>query len=266
MKFWMMVALAACGPKEPPAAGTGSTTPGSGSQPQLGEAAPPRPAVAKFPDLQPDHAVILADAPGGKVAFTLADNTTSELADGTIVEAHDEQFGESTVSSHGRTGTVALTHVIGSGAVHPAPSGVFAVLTPALGCGDYCHLAVWLVEGLNGRRWEISDNTVLPAVAWRADGKALAVDAGPGVAVIELPSGKQLEMFEDTHSPAYAPNGTLYLRGPDWEVFEVAGGKTKRVGQGVKLKLDYPMPAFPVKFDASGTWQLNDEEKPTKKK
>jgi hypothetical protein len=264
MKIWMVVALAACGAKEPSAAASGSTTPGSGSQPEPGEA-PPKPAVAKFPDIQPDHALILADTPGGKVTFTLADKTTSELADGTIVEEHHEQFGESTVSSHGRTGTVELTHVIGSNAVYPAPSGVFAVLTPALGCGDYCHLAVWLVEGLNGRRWKISDNTVLPTVAWRADGKAVAVDAGPGVAVIELPSGKQLEMFEDTHSPAYAPNGTLYLRGPDWEVFEVADGKTKRVGQGVKLKLDYPMPAFPVKFDASGKWQLSDEEKPTKK-
>jgi hypothetical protein len=103
-------------------------------------------------------------------------------------------------------------------------------------------------------------------VAWRADGKAVAVDAGPGVAVIELPSGKQLDMFEDTHSPAYAPNGTLYLRGPNSEVFEVADGKPKKVGQGLKLKLDYPMPAFPVTFDASGKWQLSDEEKPTKKK
>jgi hypothetical protein len=131
MKIWMVVALAACGAKEPSAAGSGSTTPGSSSQPEPGEA-PPKPAEAKFPDTQPDHALILADTPGGKVTFTLADKTTSELADGTIVEEHYEQFGESTVSSHGRTGTVELTHVIGSGAVYPAPSGVFAVLTPAL--------------------------------------------------------------------------------------------------------------------------------------
>ena len=49
-------------------------------------------------------------------------------------------------------------------------------------------------------------------------------------------------------------------------MFEVVDGKTRRVGQGVKLKLDYPMPASPVKFDASGRWQLSDEERPAKKK
>ena len=257
MKIWTVVVLAACGAKEPTA-----------PAPQPAEAPKPaeRPAVAKFPDIQMDHALILADKPGGKVAFTLADGTKSELADGTIVEEHYEQFGESSVTSNGKTGSVELEHVIGFGTVHPAPSGDFAVLTPALGCGDYCHLAVWLVEGLNGRRWKISDNTVLPMVAWRPDGKAVAVDAGPGVAVIELPSGKQLAIYDDTHSPAYAPNGTLYLRGPNAEVFEVVAGKPNKVGQGTKLKLDYPMPAFPVKFDASGKWQLEDDEKPTKTK
>jgi len=260
MKIWMVVVLAACGAKESPPSTVGSSAAGSQAKPVE------PPAVAKFPEIQMDHALILADKPGGKVAFTLANGTTSELADGTIVEFHYAQFEASTVTSNGKTGTVELEHVIGFGTVHPAPTGVFAVLTPALGCGDYCHLAVWLVEGVNGRRWKISDNTVLPMVAWRADGNAVAVDAGQGVAVIELPSGKQLAMFDGTHSPAYAPNSTLYLRGADAEVFEVVAGTPKKVGQGVKLKLDYPMPAFPVTFDASGKWQLGDDEKPTKKK
>ena len=260
MKIWTVVVVAACGAKEPTMPGAGS-----GSQPADAPKAAERPAVTKFPEIQVDHALILADKPGGKVALTLADGTTSELADGTIVEEHYEEFGESSVTSNGKTGSVELEHVIGFGTVHPAPSGDFAVLTPALGCGDYCHLAVWLVEGLNGRRWKISDNTVLPMVAWRPDDKAVAVHAGPAVAVIELPSGKRLAMYDDTHSPAYAPSGTLYLRGPDAEVFEVVAGKPNKVGQGKKVKLDYPMPSFPVKFDASGKWQLEDDEKPTKK-
>jgi hypothetical protein len=255
MKIWMVVVLAACGAKEAP--------PAPGSQ---AKAVEPKPAPAKFPEIPMDHALILADTPGGKVPFTLADGTKSELADGTIVEFHYAQFDASTVTSNGKTGTVELEHVIGSGTVHPAPSGVFAVLTPALGCGDYCRLGVWLVEGLTGRRWKISDNTILPMVAWRADGNAVAVDAAQGVEVIELPSGKQLAMFDDTHSPAYAPNSALYLRGPEAEVFEVVAGQPKKVGQGVKLKLDYPMPSFPVTFDANGKWQLDDIEKSTKPK
>jgi hypothetical protein len=250
MKIWMVVALAACGSKEPPPRGEGPLT-------NAVEAKPP----AKFPEIPMDRALILADTLGGKVVFTLADGAKSELADGTIVEDHFSQFDASTVTFDGKTGTVEREHVIGFGAVQRAPSGVFAVLTPALGCGDYCHLAVWLVEGLNGRRWKITDNEVIPQVAWRADGKAVAVDAGDGVDVIELPSGKQLLRFVYTHSPAYSPSGTLYVRGPDAEVYEIADDAPKKVGQGVKLKLDYPMPAFPVTFDASGKWKFADFDK-----
>jgi hypothetical protein len=270
MKTWIVIAVAACGSKDTPP----SPAAASGSAPATAatvDAAPPAPAAAKLPEIATDHALILADKPGGKVAFTLDGGAKTELADGTIVdqtEAPHEDMAH--VTSGGKAGNAPAEHVVAGDSVHRAPKGAFAIVTPSVGCGDYCHAAVWLVDGMTGGRWKLTDNSVNPQVAWRADMTAVAVDAGEdGVAVIELPSGKVLAKLAHTYSPAYAPNGTLYLRGPGHEVYEVVDGKPKKVGKGKKPKVEegeYEQPPDPVTFDASGKWQLGDDEQPTPKK
>src|SRR5262245_22984781 len=188
MKTWIVIAVAACGSKESapsPAAGSGSAPPAAI------DAAPAPPAAAKLPEITTDHALIVADKPGGKVAFTLDDGTKTELADGTIVDQTEGPHEDMAhVTAGGKAGNAPAEHVIPGEAVHRAPKAAFAILAPGVGCGDYCHAAVWLVDGMTGGRWKLTDNAVNPQVAWRADVTAVAVDAGEGVAVIELPSGK----------------------------------------------------------------------------
>jgi len=268
MHRWIVVAAAACGSKESaPSAAQGSGS--SAAPPPAAIDAAPAPA-AKLPEIAADHAMILADKPGGKVAFTLEGGAKAELADGTIVEQTEAPHEDGArVTSGGKTGIAPADHVLGQSTIQAAPKGAFAVATPLVGCGDYCHAAVWLLDGMTGGRWKLTDDAVNPQVAWRPDMTAAAIDAGEALDVIALPSGNVLAKLAHLYSPSYAPDGTLYARGPEHEVFQIVDGKPKQVGKGKKPKLEegeYPMPPDPVTFDAAGKWQLADDEKVTPKR
>lgn len=234
------------------------------------------PAVAKpLPKLGAGQGLIVTDPAGGALAFKLDDGTASTVPDGAVVEVLDsvaiEDAGElRRVRYAGKQGSVAVANVVialdSPGAFTgdaTSPDGSFRVVTIGIGCGDFCHAAMWLLHGAE-QHWKLSDNVAGPVLTWRRDGRALAYDSGEGVAIVELPSGKRVRLLEDVASPAYAPTGALYVRNLAGAVLEVGtDGAMSKAGQGTAATADetgMTESPRPVRFDARGKWQLPDGE------
>jgi hypothetical protein len=281
---------AACGAKDPgpPAGGSGGApSAGSGSAAAVAaadagaavDAAAVSTAADKLPEIKEGYGLVVTDPAGGTLPMTMDDGKTYAIADGTLVEITDRVDGslkdETTpIAVAGKRGRVATANMIttydGAAVTGKArsPKDDFLLVTVAIGCGDFCHAALWLLNGPK-RHWKVSDNVVLPVIAWRPDNGELAFDNGGVIAIVELPSGKPLPSLEaegsPVVSPAYSPSGTLFVRNDDAAVFEVAGGKLKKVGQGKKPKRDeegMSESPQPVEFNAKGEWKLPDGEKP----
>jgi hypothetical protein len=289
---------AACGSKDPGLpAGTSGGAPlaGSGSAPVVAapavaaadagaavDAAAVVPEADKLLPIEEGHGLVVTDPAGGTLPMTMEDGKTYAIADGTLVEITGRARGSlndqtTQISVAGKHGRVAIANVItaydGPAVTGKAtsPKGDFMLVTVAVGCGDFCHAALWLLNGPK-RHWLVSDNVVLPIVAWRPDNGELAFDNGGVVAVVALPSGNRLPALEaggpPVVSPAYSPSGTLFVRTDDAAVLELVGGKLKQVGQGRKPKRDEDGTSespLPVKFDASGRWKLPDDEQPARR-
>jgi len=238
-------------------AGSGSDGSGAGS------ASAARELPAKLPE---DSGVVLADAPGGTVTLTVDGGGEVQLPDGTIV-THSEWPGEAPdsrdelvhVSHAGKQGTIAsrflFTEIVRS------PGGDFAMVTAEVGCGDYCHLAVMLIHGM-AERWKLFE-AVRPFPAWRPDGKAVAIGGDGELVIVELPSGAVIAKSDKFMSPAYAADGTLYVRNGDYAVFTFDGTKGKRVAKGKAPELmegEMDPGPVPVEFGKDGTWMLPSEE------
>jgi hypothetical protein len=275
---------AACHSKDPGSAG--SAAPGSGAAGSGGTAAAVAaidagtadaavtPVAEKLPEIKEGYGLVVTDPAGGTLRFTMDDGKTSDLPDGTMVqiaERPEDDVHEETqhVSIGGKHGSVPIENVITSyGDPARSPKGDFLLVMVAVGCGDFCHAALWLLNGPK-RHWMLSDNVVLPVIAWRPDNGALAFDNGGVVRVVELPSGKRVQDLTTKSSPivspAYAPSGTLYVRNDDGAVYEGAGSTLKKVGKGKKPKHEedeMDQSPQPVEFDDQGAWTLPDSEKP----
>lgn len=198
-------------------------------------AAEPVPVFSIAAPLAPTAAVILAETPGVRVTMRPESGPALSLADGERVTYVEESTsvgaGDSlaTVEARGVRGTVPNARVITEERLHRAPSGGAAVFAAVFFCGDLCHGEVWLLDAA-GRRTRITDNAGPEVVvAWRPDGARVAVGSY-GLFVVR-PDDARAEPIPDFTAPAYAPDGTLFVRGEterDDGVFELLEGAAPR--------------------------------------
>jgi hypothetical protein len=270
-RILVVAVLAACSrkPDEAPKAEPPPPTPKPAPAADAGVAPAPDASVAATPPPADDNvwivadkqSVALAEEPGGTVEIALDDGKTDQLPDGTaVVETPKPADSKADGTYHVTAGN---THGVIDSHRTPAdyrvsPDKTWAVVRFETQCGDVCFGAVWLVHGKK-QRWKLFDSAVTTRAAWTTD--EAAVDDTRDTVIVQLPSGMVKRKLEGYLSPAYAPDGTLYLRDMKFGVFTVHGddkpkkvGKTKGVSEPAEPGTYDPGPE-PVEFDASGKWK-----------
>lgn len=207
------------------------------------------------------YGMLLAATAGGKVTLTLSGGKTEQLADLTIVKVGDQATGESmAVEAGGKQGTVLNREVVFDSDIQRSPKGDFAVVTPLVECVDTCDHEAWLVHG-SVKRSLVLEHTVDTAAAWDPQGTNVAVGGGHKLVLIKLPSGEVLSETDGYVGPAYAPDGTLYVRDENFGVFTFANEKAKKVGKGKRPKVpdgEFPADPKPVTFGPDGKFKTVD--------
>ena len=139
--------------------------------------------------------------------------------------------------------------------LHRSPDRKWAVFSAATNCEAFCAGNGWLFgPGVRLRLTNDGFGTDT-AVAWRADGKQVAIGSGR-LFLVSLPDASPSQSDGFT-APAYAPDGRLYVRGTGTEratsdaVFEwTPGGKPRKV---------LAMPGMPPASEG-GDWDRGDPE------
>jgi hypothetical protein len=201
------------------------------------DAAAPAPDAAAAPaaflpaKLDAKQGVLFAASAGGTVEAKTADGGTKALADGTVVEITEvreaemgDDAGAIAITSGGVAYTVGVHEVLREDALRRSADGALAVFHVITSCGDLCHSSAWVVAA-DGKRAALGDGVADLAVAWRPDGTELAVGSG-GLWLVGLPE-LAVRPVEGYTAPAYAPDGTLYVRDHDGSAFTGAGGADK---------------------------------------
>jgi len=209
--------------------------------------------------LEVGSAVVKTDPRGGRVIATGGSGVASiELADdtvGTWLEEDDVNFeigGQRVRVPEGN-----LLEIVGT-----SPDGAFAVALPNHSeCTDICTWGSWLLHGPS-QRWELTPGVYHRDFAWHPASTVLAFGSEQGLLVVELPSAT-ITRFEAYTAPAYAADGTLYVRGlEDWHVYKLVDGKATRVATGKRptpydVELHHPQP---VKLAPDGTMTVPSYE------
>ncbi|HEY4177957.1 MAG TPA: hypothetical protein VGM90_14015 [Kofleriaceae bacterium] len=204
--------------------------------------------------------ILLAKTAGGKITLTRDDGKTEDLADGTDVKVTGYgNFETAVVNTGDKHGRVATDRIVINDEIQRSPKGDFAVVRTEIECVDLCAGQVWLVHG-TVTRWRVFEMSTFPNATWHPQGTSVAVGGDGVLAVIGLPSG-EVEYQSDAYmAPAYAPDGTLYVRDENFGIFTFIDGKAKKVGKGKKPKqLDdelAPRPQ-PVTFGADGKLRID---------
>lgn len=274
----LFVVGAACGKKDGAgnSAGSGSApaAPGSGSGSAMADAstaavtadaaagsgAGSAAAGAAAPAGKTEDGILLAETAGGKITLTLEDGKTEQVADGTNVRVTGYGNFETVVVNTGtKQGRVVTDRVVIDDEIQRSPKGDFALVRTEIDCVDLCWGQVWLVHG-TVTRWRVLDRATLPNAAWHPQGTNVAVGGNGVLAVIALPSGEVLHESEEYMAPAYAPDGTLYVRDENFGVLKFLDGKAKKVGKGKKpkqLEDEFAPHPQPVTFEADGKLKID---------
>jgi hypothetical protein len=194
------------------------------------------------------------DAPGANgQGRSIADGAEVSIKAAREVEMGDSDEATVDVIAEGETLTLPAARVLREGNLTRAPDGSFAVFDVIESCGDLCHTAIYLVAR-DGRRVRLGGGVVDLVVAWRSDGKEVAIGSG-SLWIVSLPALAVRQLPEYT-APAYSPDGTLYVRDQHGSAFTV----------GAKVELKWRAPPSPppeegdhgaddpppVRFDAAG--------------
>jgi hypothetical protein len=187
----------------------------------------PAPAAQFLPSrLEANQGVLFAVEAGGTIEARTGDGATKSLNDGSVVEIKDireAEMGDADSSveivSDGVTYTVGVAQVLREDSLTRSPDGAFAVFHVIVTCGDLCHSTGYVVTSA-GKRVLLGDGVVDLAVAWRKDGKELAVGSG-ALWIVSL-SDLAVRKLEEYTAPAYAPDGTLYVRDHEGSAYILA--------------------------------------------
>ena len=160
---------------------------------------------------------VFSDKPGGAVAGKVG-RKRIRLHDGDPVQFVDDNsgigMGEDTFAEvvfNEQRVTVPNQNIILEDRLSRSPDGNWAVFSSFVSCVDFCYASGWLL-GAN-TRIRLAERSFGPdlTVAWRSDGKEVAVGSR-GLYLVSLPDGKVTSSSEFT-SPTYAPSGRLFVRG-----------------------------------------------------
>jgi hypothetical protein len=261
MKRFVLLVLfvVACAKKKeapPPAVASGS--PAVAVTVDAAPAAEPAAKAELLPaKLGEKDGIVFSDKQGEKVTATVKGQSVL-IPDGTKVEVVGEEepmagSGEDTsvtVKYEGKEVKLPADRVLREGLLKRSPDGKHAVFTVITSCGDLCHAVMYLVSA-DGRRTKLAESGQDLNVAWTAD----KVAVGNGGLWIATLADHAVKHLEDYTSPAYSPEGVLYVRNYEGVAFKVEGDKPTQVWKP-KKKRKHPQsdeepdedPA-PVKFE-----------------
>ncbi len=230
---FVVLIVVACSKKQEPPPPSGS---GSGSSVAVSpmDAAPTLPAAttellpAKLTDKQ---GVVFAEQQGDQVTATVKGQSVM-IPDGTKVEiAAEKDVGVGgadeasvTVKFEGQEVELKADRVLLEGALKRSADGKHAVFTVITACGDVCHTAIYLLS-VDGKRTKLGEGGPDTTVAWTAD----KVAVGNGDLYIATLANHEVKSLPDYTSPAYSPDGVLFVRNHDGVAFKVEGDKPTQV-------------------------------------
>jgi hypothetical protein len=241
MKRFVLVLLVvvACSKKKeaPPA-----PAPASGSAVATAPADAAAPAAAKT-ELLPaklgeKEGVVFSEKAGEQVTASfkgqsvmIPDGTKVEVAAEKEVGVGDQEDASVTVKFDGKDVELEADRVITEGALQRSQDGKHAVFTVITACGDLCHTAIYLLSA-DGKRTKVGEGGPDTTVAWTADKVAI----GNGSLRVVTLANHEVKPFEDYTSPAYSPDGVLYVRNREGAAFKVEGDKPTQVWKPKKKK------------------------------
>ncbi|MBA3503484.1 MAG: hypothetical protein H0T65_24190, partial [Deltaproteobacteria bacterium] len=137
-----------------------------------------------------------------------------------------------TVKFEGKDLVVKSDRVLREGLLQRSADGKHAVFTVITSCGDLCHSVIYLLSA-DGKRTKLGESGPNDTtVAWQAD----KVAVGNGSLWIATLADHSVKPMENFTSPAYSPEGVLYVRNHDGAAFEVKGDKPTQVWKPKKKK------------------------------
>lgn len=211
----------------------------AGAAPAASDAAPAVAAVAAVPDAAvPPFLPAAIDEKSGIVFADKAGGAVKGIKDGTTVEVVAESGGAVadmadatvTIRHDGKKVKLRADRVlrdIDIEQIRRSPDKQHAVFSPIYACGDICHSVLWLISAKDGKRVKLGEAGPDVNVAWHPKGGTVAVGAW-NLWIISLTDYKLKELEQYT-SPAYSPDGTLYVRDRKGNAFTIGKGKPKKV-------------------------------------
>ena len=160
----------------------------------------------------------------------IPDGTPVVIADVKEIGVGSMEDATLTVEHGGKKVELPADRVLVSGiidAIHRSPDGKHAVFAPITACGDMCHTVLWLLSAADGKRVKLGEGGPDVNVAWHPDGTTVAVGSG-SLWLVSL-TDHEVKPMEGFTSPAYSPDGALYVRDPDGSAYLVTTGKPKKV-------------------------------------
>ena len=208
-------------PAPTPASGTAAVAP-----PTPIDAAPAKTELLPH-KLGDKEGIVFAEKQGEPVTAagaTIADGTKVEVIGDNEVGVGAAEDAKLKVKHEGKEVELPADRVLVETALQRSPDGEHAVFTAITGCGDVCHAVVYLV-GADGRRTKLGEGGPDTLVAWSADHVAI----GNGSLWVVSLADHGVKPFEDYTSPAYSPDGVLYVRNADGAAFKLDGDKLTQV-------------------------------------
>jgi hypothetical protein len=202
-------------------------------------AEPPAAPVPAPPDAAPpDFLPVAIDKKSGIVFADKAGGMVKGIKDGTIVEVVGESGGAVgdmadatvTIKHEGKKAKLRADRVLRDTDIEQirrSPDNQHAVFSPIYACGDMCHSVLWLISAKDGKRLKLGEGGPDVNVAWHPKGGTVAVGSG-ALWIVSLADYK-VKPMKDYTSPAYSPDGTLYVRDHKGSAFTVGTGKPARV-------------------------------------
>lgn len=187
-----------------------------------------------------DQGRVFSETPGGAVTAKAAGKPLA-LKDGEDIKYLNDNGGigmyekaVAKVIARKQKVTVPNGQVVVEHRLHRSPDRKWGVFSATIECGDLCHANGWLFGPGVRRRLSVDGFGMDVVVAWRADGKQVAIGSST-LFLVSLPDATPTQATRFT-APAYAPDGRLYVRGNGSDrsasdaVFEwIADGKPRKV-------------------------------------
>lgn len=175
-----------------------------------------------------DAGIVFADTPLASVPMHLTRDDSQErrhgepsvlLRDGQRVvyldhdAAADSGVGQvsALIKVGGRSGLVPNANVMTSNTLSRSIDGALAVFAPISACGDACYYALWALSA-RGRMLIAPQLAEMPVLLPRPRANRYIVGSD---ALFFVSADLTFKRYEEFHSPALAPDGTLFVRGSE---------------------------------------------------